>query len=31
MEPERWKRIEDLHHAALDRHENARAEFLQQS
>jgi eukaryotic-like serine/threonine-protein kinase len=31
MEPERWKRIEDLYHAALDRHESARAAFLQES
>jgi serine/threonine protein kinase len=31
MEPERWKRIEDLYHAALDRDESARAAFLQES
>jgi serine/threonine protein kinase len=31
MEPERWKRIEDLYHAALDRHESTRAAFLQES
>ena len=31
MEPERWKRIEDLYHAALDRDESARAAFLQKS
>jgi hypothetical protein len=31
MEPERWKRIEDLYHAALDQDESARASFLQQS
>jgi serine/threonine protein kinase len=31
MEPERWKRIEDLYHAALHRDESARAAFLQES
>src|ERR1700683_3905895 len=31
MEPERWKRIEDLYHAALDQDESARVAFLQQS
>jgi eukaryotic-like serine/threonine-protein kinase len=31
MEPERWKRIEELYHAALDCEESARAAFLQQS
>jgi serine/threonine protein kinase/tetratricopeptide (TPR) repeat protein len=31
MEPERWKRIEDLYHAALDRDESARTAFLQES
>ncbi len=31
MEPERWKRIEDLYHAALDQDESARAAFLQLS
>jgi eukaryotic-like serine/threonine-protein kinase len=31
MEPEHWKRIEDLYHAALRRDESARAAFLQES
>jgi len=31
MEPERWKQIEDLYHAALDQEESARTAFLQQS
>ena len=31
MEPERWERVEDLYHAALDQHESARGEFLRQS
>lgn len=31
MEPERWRLIEDLYHAALDREESERSEFLQQS
>ncbi|MGD0544896.1 MAG: serine/threonine-protein kinase [Candidatus Acidiferrales bacterium] len=31
MEPERWKRIEDLYHAALEQDESARAAFLQQN
>jgi eukaryotic-like serine/threonine-protein kinase len=31
MEPERWKRIEDLYHAALDQDESARTLFLQLS
>ena len=31
MEPERWKRVEDLYHAALERDESTRAAFLQES
>ncbi len=31
MEPERWERVEDLYHAALDQHESARGAFLRQS
>src|ERR1700683_4947705 len=31
MELERWKRIEDLYHAALDQHESACAAFLPRS
>src|ERR1700732_581378 len=31
MELERWKRVEDLYHAALDRDESERAAFLQES
>ncbi|MGB8543662.1 MAG: serine/threonine-protein kinase [Candidatus Acidiferrales bacterium] len=30
MEPDRWKQIEDLYHAALDQDESARSTFLQQ-
>jgi hypothetical protein len=31
MNPERWKRIEQLYHATLEREANVRAAFLQQA
>ncbi len=31
MEPERWRRVEDLYHSALDRHQNDRAPFLERA
>src|ERR671922_484558 len=31
MEPERWKRIEELYHAALERPDTERAAFVQQA
>jgi hypothetical protein len=30
MTPERWARIEEVYHEALDREESARAAFLQE-
>ncbi len=31
MEPERWQRVEQLYHAALELAENERASFLENS
>jgi eukaryotic-like serine/threonine-protein kinase len=31
MDPDRWKQVEELYHAALEREENQRAAFLEQA
>jgi eukaryotic-like serine/threonine-protein kinase len=31
MDPDRWKQVEELYHAALEREENGRATFLEQA
>src|SRR6516165_5015465 len=31
MEPKRWRKVEDLYHAALEHEESRRAEFLEQA
>jgi serine/threonine-protein kinase len=31
MDPDRWKRVEELYHAVLEREESGRAAFLEQA